>query len=364
MKIVSVKTKPVSEVVRPHFAIVSAAGSQPESHFIAIEIAAEDGTVGFGEASVVPVWSGESQAGAAHAVDKILAPVLIGQDPLCVSLLADEMDRVLNGNPFTKAGVEMALLDLASRLLNTPVHTLLGGARRGPEIPLKFSIGAMIPSRAADVAIEAARLGLKAVKVKVGLELKSDIARAQAVRSALGEDFSIGVDANGGWTESEALNAIPYLEKLSVIAFEQPVARGDFRASARLRHRTAIPIMLDESVFTRRDAMEAIRREACDLLSIYPGKNGGIRRSMEIAQLAATAGIECIIGSNLEMDLGTAAMLHLAVAVPGLSSKVHHDIIGPLYYERHFTRPAIAYRDGCAVLPDGPGLGVRLALPG
>ena len=92
--------------------------------------------------------------------------------------------------------------------------------------------------------------------------------------------------------------------------------------------------MLDESIFTPRDALEAIREDACDLISIYPGKNSGILRSLEIAQMAAAAGLQCTIGSNLEMDLGTAAMLHLAVAVPQLSTAVDHDIIGPLYYEQ------------------------------
>ena len=118
--------------------------------------------------------------------------------------------------------------------------------------------------------------------------------------------------------------------------------------------------MLDESVFTRQDAMEAIREDACDFISIYPGKNGGILRSMEIAQMAAAAGIECTIGSNLEMDLGTAAMLHLAVAMPNLASTVDHDIIGPLYYLEHLTRTPIRYEDGCAVLPEGNGLGVEV----
>jgi L-alanine-DL-glutamate epimerase-like enolase superfamily enzyme len=359
MKIASVRAIPVSQVVRKRFAIVSAAGSQPESHFVVVEIRGDDGTAGYGEASVVQVWSGESQPGAVHAIENILAPALVGRDPLHAAALADEMDRVLVGNPFTKAGVEMALLDLAGRLLNTPVSTLLGGPLRGPEIPLKFSIGAMSPERAAEVGRAAAEMGIRAVKVKVGLDLRTDIARVQAVRSALGEDFAIGVDANGGWSESEALNAIPHLEKLRVNAFEQPLARGDFRGCARLRRRTSIPIMLDESIFTRRDALEVIRLDACDLFSIYPGKNGGIRRSMEIAQMAANAGLECIIGSNLEMDLGSAAMLHLAASAPALSASVHHDIIGPLYYDRRFSSPGIQFRNGCAVLPDGPGLGLR-----
>ena len=130
-----------------------------------------------------------------------------------------------------------------------------------------------------------------------------------------------------------------------------------------MRTRSRIPIMLDESIFTARDALEAIREEACDLINIYPGKNGGIRRSLEIAQLAATAGIECTIGSNLEMDLGTAAMLHLAAAMPALATDVDHDVIGPIYYDRHFTSNPIEYANGCAIVPDGPGLGINFESP-
>jgi muconate cycloisomerase len=116
--------------------------------------------------------------------------------------------------------------------------------------------------------------------------------------------------------------------------------------------------MLDEGVFTPQDAMEALRADCCDLISVYPGKNGGLLRSLAIAEMAAAAGIECIIGSNLEMDLGSAAMLHLAVAMPALSTSVAHDIIGPLYYQQHLTHSPIRYEDGCALLPDGNGLGV------
>jgi muconate cycloisomerase len=116
--------------------------------------------------------------------------------------------------------------------------------------------------------------------------------------------------------------------------------------------------MLDESVFTRQDALEAIRCDACDLINIYPGKNGGILRSLEIAQMAAVAGLRCTIGSNLEMDLGTAAMLHLAVAMPALASEVDHDTIGPLYYDRHFSNPPIHFENGYAIVPEGPGLGL------
>jgi muconate cycloisomerase len=200
------------------------------------------------------------------------------------------------------------------------------------------------------------------VNVKVGLDVASDIARVEAVRSAVGDQFRVGVDADGGWAESDVLAALPHLERLGVNMLEQPLRRGDFRGAARLRKRTEIPIMLDESIFTRQDALEEIRHEACDLISIYPGKNGGALRSLEIAHLAATAGLRCTIGSNLEMDLGTAAMLHLAVVAPALAIPVDHDAIGPLYYDRHFTTTPIQYREGCAMVPEGPAWGLAFDL--
>lgn len=358
MKITSIDTIAASLVVNPRLAIVSAAGKHPQSDYLVIRISTDEGIEGFGEATVAPVWSGETQAGAAAAIRSILAPALIGSDPRDIRRIAVLMDRALIGNHFTKAALEMALLDLSAKALHTRVCALLGGPQRAEAISLKFSIGAFPASEAARVARHAADLGLRGVKVKVGLDVRSDIERVQAVRGELGEAFPIAVDANAGWTEGEATRALPVLEELNINAFEQPLRRGDFDGCARLRARTRIPIMLDESVFTARDALEAIRANSCDLISIYPGKNGGILRSLAIAELADAAGLKCIIGSNLEMDLGSAAMLHLAVAMPALCTTVAHDIIGPLYYTERLTGNPIHFEDGCACVPSGPGLGV------
>ncbi|MGH9585478.1 MAG: mandelate racemase/muconate lactonizing enzyme family protein, partial [Acidobacteriaceae bacterium] len=362
MIITSVDAIPVNERVRPDLAIVTAAGIHPESHYLIVKITVDEGLSGYGEATLAHVWSGEHQTAAQAILREILAPLLIGKDVLQLNALSDEMDKFLIGNPFIKAAVEMALVDLAARALNVPACVLLGGPRRPPLIPQKFSIGAFLPREAARVARYAASLGLRSAKVKVGFRVSDDIARVEAVRSEVGAEFHLGVDANAGWTESDATCALQHLERLGVNVIEQPIRRGDFRGCARLRQRTGIPIMLDESVFTRQDALEAIRLDACDFLSVYPGKNGGIFRSLEIANMAASAGLELVIGSNLETDLGSAAMLHLAVAMPALATEVAHDVIGPLYYERHFTNPPIAYADGSAIVPEGIGWGVELDL--
>jgi L-alanine-DL-glutamate epimerase-like enolase superfamily enzyme len=362
LKIASVAAHPVSRVVSSEFAIVSAAGSQPESRFALIELMSDEGISGYGEASVVPVWSGESQESALYAISNVLAPVIVGKDPRHISACLEAMDRALIGNPFTKAGVEMALFDLVGKALGVNATVLLGGARRPGRIPLKFSIGAFEPSRAAKVAATAVeKLGLRAVKVKVGLNIETDLERVQEVRSAVGANIPVAVDGNGGWTVADTLAALPGLEKHAVSALEQPLRRGDFRGCAMIRQRTSIPLMLDESVFTVQDALEAIRQEACDLISIYPGKNGGLLHSMAIAELAASSGLKCVIGSNLEMDIGTAAMLTLAAAAPALASSVQHDIIGPLYYEETMLKLPIQYDSGCALAPlENSGLGIQL----
>ena len=112
MKITSVKAITVDEPVRSDVAIVSAAGYHRDSYYVVVAIESDEGHTGFGEATVQAVWSGETQQSAIFAVREIIAPHLIGQDPAHVAALADTMDRFLQVNSFTKAAVEMALLDL------------------------------------------------------------------------------------------------------------------------------------------------------------------------------------------------------------------------------------------------------------
>src|SRR5438874_44637 len=145
MKIVAIETTPVSLVVRPDVAIVSAAGSHRESHYVVVTVRSDEGQVGYGEATVTAGWSGETQQSALYAIREILAPRLIGQNPLHLTGLATIMDRFLQVNSFTKAAIEMALLDLAGKKLGVPAYMLLGGPRRAPEIRVRFSIGAFAP---------------------------------------------------------------------------------------------------------------------------------------------------------------------------------------------------------------------------
>ena len=99
------------------------------------------------------------------------------------------------------------------------------------------------------------------------------------------------------------------------------------------------------------------------MISLYPGKNGGIAASIEIAHVALAAGIPCHVGSNLELGIGSAAMLHLACAITNIDSESYPaDILGPHYHESDLLAQPLALAFEGARVPEGPGLGVELSV--
>ena len=113
--------------------------------------------------------------------------------------------------------------------------------------------------------------------------------------------------------------------------------------------------------FTLADAWNLAAHQAVDVFSVYPGKHGGMAATREIVHVAKAAGIACCVGSNLELGVGTAAMLHVAAAEPGIDSETYPaDIIGPLYHEADLLRQPLELGPEVARVPDGPGLGIEL----
>jgi muconate cycloisomerase len=370
MSIFSVSAEPIHGRVRPDIAILSSLGAHPVGNYVLVRIADDEGRVGLGEANVTSVWSGDTQTGVLALVREVLAPLLIGADPFDVEWIERRMERATFGNSFARAAVEMALLDLQGRILGVPVYKLLGGRDVPPSgdrgIRLKFVVGVEEPAVAAERARRMVERGWRAIKVKVGRHEhpRADVERLHAVREAIGPDVFLSVDANGGYTVDQAIWAASRFEKLDVALFEQPTRRGDHVAMAEVRRRSGVPIMADESVFTPRDALEVIRAGAADVLSLYPGKHGGIRPMQAIARLAESAGVLCTIGSNLEREVATAAMAHVTVATPNIRcERFPGDLIGPVYFEKPLSHSPLHYEADRLFVPEGPGLGVTVDPP-
>ena len=407
MKITRIETIPIRVPIKPELAIRSGrGGSHVESPFLLVRIHTNGGIIGLGEVSCTPRWSGEDQVSAAHFINTYFAPLLVGEtvatggspvgrlaDELSatteMSEATDEIERLnakfcsaVAGNYFTKAALEMALWDIVGKAKGNPIFELLSAGsmehRPGSQnshasllatrsslrsVSTKWSVSGVEPAKAAEIATWAVAQGFSTMKVKVGIDPEGDIERVRAVREAVGPLVKLGVDANGGWpTPQVAIDTIQRLCNECEIYFaEQPVPVGDHDAMAEVRRNVPVPIIADESVYTLADAKMLARAEAADVFSIYIGKAGGIGPAREIADFAQSVGIKCTVGSNLELGIGSAAMIHLALSTPGIDADAYPcDIIGPLFYEDDVLAEPLPLSGGNASVHDRPGLGVDL----
>jgi muconate cycloisomerase len=252
----------------------------------------------------------------------------------------------------------MALWDLRGKEKNVPVYELLGGKVR-ESLPMKMVVGGFSVEKATALARRFLDWGATCLKVKVGID--DDIARVSSIRELAGPDIPIGVDANQGWDLETAKRMLADLEPLGILFAEQPIPGDDLSELAELRRSTSIPIMADESIFTANDARQLTRSNSVDILSVYPGKHGGISSTVEIVNIAKAAGIVCAMGSNLELGIGTAAQLHLGAALSTIAcEQFPGDFLGPLYHEADLLTNPLSLGPSEAQVPDAPGLGVEV----
>lgn len=360
MKIARIETIPVRIPINPERAIRGSLGAHTVSPFLIVKVHTDEGIVGLGEVSCTPIWSGEDQITAAHFIRDYLAPALKDENPLQIARLGSKCRQQLAANPFTKAGVEMALWDILGKVAGMPLYRVWGGPVRD-FVPTKFSVSGLEPSKAAELASWAVDQGFKTMKVKVGIEPDADIARVRAVREAIGRNVRLGVDANGGWSPRVAVQTIRRMYEFGIYFAEQPVAPADPTWMADVRSQVNVPIMADESVNTVQEAMNLARANAADVLSLYVGKGGGVSAALKIAVLAEAAGLSCTVGSNLEMGIASAAMIHLAMATPAIAAEEFPcDILSPFFYEGDILAEPLPITAGKASPFERPGLGVEL----
>ena len=331
------------------------------SEFGLVRIVADSGCTGVGELSITYPRIGFSLC---HAARTLIAPQLIGHDPLRLPSVLGVIDRTLLGElsaAYLRAAFEMALLDLAGRHYGVPVHALLGGRARDG-VPLAWGIYQKAPEQMAEDAAQGIAAGFHAIKLKVGRALRDDLAAVQAVTRAV-PGVPLRLDANMAWRSvPEAAAAIRTLAAAAPVAWvEQPLGRANLAGLRALRQQAGTPIMADESLQTLRDAYAVAEAEAADVWNVYVVEAGGLLAASQIFALASALDIPCIIGSQAELGIGTAAAAHLGVAVADLPYPC--ETFGPLRYERDIVAVGPRIEGGMLSPSDGPGLGVEVDWP-
>jgi L-Ala-D/L-Glu epimerase len=353
--IAAVRTHRISAPL--HTPFVTALRRATTVETLVVEVVDAEGRSGFGEAPQVWQVTGASVAGSEACVREVLGPLLTGRDPGDLNARLGEIQRAVAGNEAAKAAADTALHDLAARRLGIPLAGLLGGtATRVPtDVTLSAGEAGALTAAARDRVAE----GFAVLKLKVGLDAAGDLSRVRAVRAAAGPQARIRLDANQGWTPREAVRVIRGIEDagLDVELVEQPVPAWDLDGLAWVSERVSVPILADEAVSGVRDLVEVIRRRAADMVNVKLAKCGGLGPARTLLELATAHGMGTVVGSMMESQVGIGAAASLVAAY---GTTAVSDLDAAWWLASSPVAGGIRYEGAEVVLPDAPGLGVKI----
>ena len=334
-----------------------------------VRIETDTGLVGHGEAKA-SVGSGGVYHSLVAAIERELAPVLIGQDPRDVARLWEVMYSGVRAHYALRrgrvfpilgrrgvtisaiSGVDMALWDLLGQSLGGKVHDRLpayaSGGWAGEE-----GIGRQLRGY-----VE--RGGFRAVKMRVGAmdgDVMTSVRRVRAARAGVGDGVEIMADAHGTFGVAEAKRFCREVADCRLAWFEEPVTADDKRGCAEVRAGTDIPIAAGESEFTRFDFRDLADLRAVDVFQPDLAICGGITEGMRIAALAGAyqLGLAPHLWGGALMF---AAGLQVCAASPSAFILEYSLGANPMLHElAEETFPVV---DGEVEIPDRPGLGVTV----
>ncbi|MDY0092642.1 MAG: dipeptide epimerase [Candidatus Vecturithrix sp.] len=316
------------------------------------EIITDNGLVGYGEAAPFSPVTGDTVQTILAVLD-MLKPLLIGRNPLEIRLLMNEIDTMLVHNGPAKAGIDLALHDLAAKYYRVPLKLLLGGQCRAKVVTSLTAWLGTVEHTVARVKLLLDQ-GAKVIKLKIGHDVPLDVARVKAIRETFGYDFLLRTDANQGYTTKQAVEFLEKTLDYQIELIEQPTVHWDIAGLKYVTQHSRVPVMADESVHAPSDAIRLAIEGACDLINIKIMKSGGILRSHEIATVCQAAGIGCMLGAMAETKIGMAAATHLAASHPNI---LYADLDGHFDLAGDPTLGGFELKEGCNYAPDTPGIG-------
>ncbi|MFN3383835.1 MAG: mandelate racemase/muconate lactonizing enzyme family protein [Archaeoglobaceae archaeon] len=350
MEIKSVRAR----VVKLPFSIKIGAMPEIPASGTLVEVETDDGTVGY-SMTHFPL----SDKALAKYIEDVIAKIVIGRDPFMIEeiwrAIYNTSNRILFGIPQATSAVECAIWDVIGKALKVPVYKLLGGCRERVKAYASFPI-ALEPEAASIVAETAKERGFKAVKLRIGEGVEKDEEIIKTVREEH-PDLEIMVDANSAYGEiREALRLSRVCEKYNVRWLEEPLSSDNPRALSELRKRSSVDIAGGENDFSLFRFKELLDFGAYDIVQPDATRCGGILQCRKICALAEAYSVQSIphiFGFGLVM----AANLQV-IASSYNSSYMEY----PFYPSEEFylIEKPIEVRDGFAIVPKEPGLGVKV----
>ncbi|MHA6629473.1 mandelate racemase/muconate lactonizing enzyme family protein [Pseudonocardia sichuanensis] len=354
MQITSIEAVPYSIPYRSPLAF--ATGVLTSADHVLVRVHTDDGVHGVGDAAARPMVYGESQESIVTAIRDWLEPALTGLDPFAVEEAHARTSWVVANNT-ARGAVDVALHDLRGRATGLPSWRLLGGTARAIRVTRMLSMGE--PAATAEEARAAAEEdGITSFKVKVGVDRRADVARVAAVREAVGDDATIYVDANHGWSAEEAHRALEAMRDHDLDLVEEPNPAEDRIGRRRLAQLLTIPVMADESAPTLADAARELTGGAARAISIKTTRTG-FTESARIVALARALGARALLGNQADSMIGSAASLAFGAAHPWVAREPGELDLYTLFTD-HLVAEPLRVRDGALQVSERPGIGVEI----
>ncbi|MCD7737413.1 MAG: mandelate racemase/muconate lactonizing enzyme family protein [Lachnospiraceae bacterium] len=352
----------------------------PERNSMLVKVETDEGIYGWGEGG---------QYGPAEPVkcviDQILAPMLIGQDPLDKGILWDQMyqstrDYGQKGTYIEAiSALDIALWDICGKALNVPVYRLMGGKKRshvasyatgcyyrGEDV---LDIDTALPALQKEAAsyVEA---GFEMLKIKVGLlSVEDDAKRVRAIRQAVGDDVKIFCDCNHAYNAYTAIRMAEHLEEAKILFMEEPVTPEDFDGYRRVRNATRIAIAGGECEYTAFGFQKYIAGGCIDIAQPDICVSGGLTEFQRILAVANTSGVNVIPhvwGSGVALAAALSAIAAMPL-YPHTANPVPFQNEPVIEYDRNFNplRDELLTEnfelvDRKVKVPDGAGLGIDI----
>lgn len=352
----------------------------PERNSLLVKIETDEGIYGWGEGG---------QYGPAEPVkcviDCILAPMLIGQDPLHKGILWDTMYQ--STRDFGQKGtyieaisaVDIALWDICGKALGVPAYILMGGKKRdsvagyatgcyyrGEDV---FDVDAAVLAlqKEASGYVEA---GFEMLKIKVGLlSVEDDAKRVRAIRSAVGDKIKLFCDCNHAYNAYTAIRMAKHLEENDVLFMEEPVVPEDFEGYKRVRAESKIAIAGGECEYTAYGFSKFMKEGCIDIAQPDICVSGGLTEFQRILAVADVNGVAVcphVWGSGVAL----AAALNAIAAMPlrpHTANPVPFQNEPMVEYDRNFNplrdellTENFQLEDKSVKIPDGNGLGIDI----
>ena len=357
--------------------ITHASATRRESTNLWIRCRLTDGTQGWGEGVPRSYVTDETPEGGLDQLARTpLADQLqaaCGSWPDVLRLCAAFRPVVEGNDPrgcrsnALRCAVELALLDAFGQCLGEPVSSVTRHVAEAASVyavrdSVRYSttITAESPRRERISALKMRIYGFAQCKVKVGMPGRDDRDRLARIRRWLGRNVDVRLDANEAWSPEELLSKVEPLVPFGITSLEQPVAHERIAELAPLRQQLPVPIMLDESLTSMRDAEAAVRDATCDLFNIRLSKCGGFLESLRLAAYANQHGLGYQLGCHPgESGILSSAGRHFATTVAGIRY-----LEGS--YDRHLLRELPTQEDvtfgygGRAPALTSAGLGIHI----